>query len=427
MLTKIQKIIDDLNSTNSTNDKKAILLSYSKDEDLKRVLFYTYNPLYQFYVSPENVEKLWNIEVQTQQFDSLFDMLDALRSRSITGHKAIKSVVDFVKNNIEHKALIYKILAKDIEIRMGESLINKVIPDLIPTFDVALATDINKVNPSFASKSWYASRKLDGVRCVCIVDEFGHASSWSRQGVRFETLRNVENEIESLGLKDVVFDGEMCLVDKNGNENFQDVMKQIRRKDHTIENPKYLVFDLIDGKDFRAQAGNVTYPTRNAKLALHVKGMKFVEHVKQTLVSSEDHYIELMDNATSNGWEGLILRSCIVGYEGKRSKHMLKCKKFKDAEYKVEGIVMGPFRMIIDGVEVTREVMSNVTITHRGNSVSVGSGFTIAEREYYYAHPEEILGKIITVKYFEESQNQTGTWSLRFPVVKAIHGDKRTT
>ena len=42
-----------------------------------------------------------------------------------------------------------------------------------------------------------------------------------------------------------VFDGELCLIDDEGNEDFQGVMKEIRKKDHTIENPKYKIFDFI--------------------------------------------------------------------------------------------------------------------------------------------------------------------------------------
>ena len=77
-------------------------------------------------------------------------------------------------------------------------------------------------------------------------------------------------------------------------------------------------------------------------------------------------------------------------------------------------------------LEITKEVLSNVVIEHKGNKVSVGSGFSIEEREYYKNNPNEILNKIITVKYFEETQNQNGAWSLRFPTVKVIHGNKRT-
>jgi DNA ligase-1 len=65
-------------------------------------------------------------------------------------------------------------------------------------------------------------------------------------------------------------------------------------------------------------------------------------------------------------------------------------------------------------------------IKHKGNIVRVGSGFTIDQRQDFYKHPKKILGKIITVQYFEETQNQDGGISLRFPTFKFLHGAART-
>jgi DNA ligase-1 len=422
----LKTVIDELNSTNSTNDKKEILSKYKDAEFVKKVLYYTYNPFYQYYVTPDNLEKYYGEDLGVlYTFNDLFEMLNALRVREVTGHKAINSVNDFCHRNEEFKDIIYKIIGKDLEIRMGDSLINKVIPDLIPTFDCALATDFDKVPVNFSKEQWIASRKLDGVRCLAIIDDLGKATLWSRQGNQFETLGKVISEIEKLGLKDMVLDGEICLTDANGNEDFQGIMKQIRKKGHTIDNPKYLVFDMITGADFRSKSGSNKYLDRYAELTEVIKGYNHISVVSQDLIADEAHYADLMNEADNNGWEGLILRKN-VGYEGKRSKNMLKCKSFKDAEYKVIELEFGPFRMIENGLEVTKEVLSNVVIEHKGNRVSVGSGFSIAEREYFKANPNEILNKIITVKYFQETQNQTGSWSLRFPTVKVIHGNKRT-
>lgn len=422
----LQKVVDEINSTNSTNDKKAILSKYKDNDFIKKVLYYTYNPFYQYYVTPDNLEKYYEEELGVlYEFTDLFEMLDALRLREVTGHKAINSVNDFCYSNEDYKDLIYKIIGKDLEIRMGDSLINKIIPNLIPTFDVALATPFEDVEVDFSQDTWYASRKLDGVRCLGIIDENGKVSLWSRQGNQFETLKKVEDEIASLGMKDMVFDGEICLTNKDGSDDFQGIMKQIRKKDHTIDNPKYLIFDVITGQEFRDKIGVSSYSNRYHTLCNIIKDMKYLDLVHQTIVTNESHYIELMENADSNKWEGLILRKDRI-YEGKRTKNMLKCKSFYDAEYEVIDLEFGPFRMIENGLEVTKEVLSNVIIEHKGNKVSVGSGFSIEEREFFKANPDKLINKIITVKYFEETQNQSGNWSLRFPTVKVIHGDKRS-
>jgi DNA ligase-1 len=424
----LRLMVDELNSTNSTNDKRDILSKYD-DEFIKKVIYYTYNPTFQYYVTPDSLEKNYDLDLGTlYPFNDLFEMLDILRKREVTGHKAINSINDFCYRNEDYKDLIYKVIGKDLEIRMGDSLINKVFPDLIPTFDCALATDFDKVQVDFAKDTFFASRKLDGVRCLAVVDELGAVTLWSRQGNQFLTLEKVEKEIASLGMRDVVFDGEICLVDALGNEDFQGIMKQIRKKDHQIANPKYLIFDTITGDEFRTKTGTVKYSSRYARLGeifFNPEQYNHLSVVTQTVITNEERYIEMMTQSDADGWEGLIIRKN-VGYEGKRSKNMLKCKSFKDAEYMVIDLEVGPFRMIENGLEITREVLSNVVIEHKGNRVSVGSGFSLLERQYFYDNPAEILNKIITVKYFQETQNQAGNWSLRFPTIKVIHGNKRT-
>lgn len=135
-----------------------------------------------------------------------------------------------------------------------------------------------------------------------------------------------------------------------------------------------------------------------------------------------------MDIARQKGWEGLILRDRTAPYRGKRSNDILKIKDFHDAEYEVISYETGPFRVIDEstGLEVEEEMLTNVIIEHKGYKVSVGSGFTLEERRHFYNHPKELIGCIITVKYFEETKNKKGGISLRFPTVKAIYGHKRT-
>ena len=112
-------------------------------------------------------------------------------------------------------------------------------------------------------------------------------------------------------------------------------------------------------------------------------------------------------------------------YKGKRSKDLLKVKKFFDNEYVVTSITCGPFRYVKNNRECEEEMLSSITIQHKGYSVDVGSGFSIFDRQHFYKHPNAIMGKTITVQYFEETQNQDGGISLRFPTLKYIHGNTR--
>ena len=430
-LKRIQDFVDRLKSTNSTNDKIDIIKEYKDDYIINQVLKYTYSPFKQFHLTSVTVKKNKKLELRGG-YNDLFYLLDALSKRTITGHDAIQYTKGYI-NGMEdwQKDLVFCILDKNLKTRTGADLINKAIPKCVPTFKVALANsyDKQKGKVNFDTQTWFASHKLDGVRCLAIVDDNGTCNFFSRQGKTFDTLDVLKNEIESLNLRNIVFDGEVCIVDENGAEDFQGIMKEIKRKDHTIKNPKYKVFDYLMLEEFDNQESKRNLSNRlgnfNMIYNISVKELKCIDILVQWKVESEDHFQELAELATKNNWEGLILRKDCE-YKGKRSNDLLKVKKFFDEEYVVKSIETSIHRIIVDGLEVEEEMLSNVVIEHKGCDVGVGSGFNQEERRLYFKNPERIIGKTITVQYFEETLNQDGCHSLRFPVVKHIYENGRT-
>ena len=423
---ELQQFVNEMKDTSSLNAKKEILANYANNTFITEVLEYTYNPYKQFNVTSKNCIKLNHLVDGPQRFGgTVFELLDKLSNRVVTGHDAIKAVNNFVLTHSDYAGLIYSIIDKNLEIRASESVINKVIPDLIPTFDVALARNYEPKLVDFENETWYGSRKLDGVRCVIILDESGEAKAYSRNGKEFETLGRVLKSIESIGSKGLVFDGELCLIDDEGNEDFQGVMKEIRKKDHTIENPQYKIFDVLPLESFGKKSGEITLGDRLKSLkVLPIETSKCLSVLPQVVVRDEEHFAELSAEATEKGFEGLMLRKD-VSYEGKRTKNLLKVKSFLDEEYEVVSIDFKDHRIIKEGKEVVRPMLAQAYIQHKGFRVGVGSGFSQEERIHYYENPEELVGKTITVQYFEETRNQEGGISLRFPTVKHIYENGR--
>ena len=425
-LKRIQEFVDRLKSTNSTNDKIDIIKEYKEDYIINKVLKYTYSPFKQFNLTSATVKKNKKLEPR-EGYNDLFYLLDALSKRTITGHDAIQYTKGYINGmEVWQQDLVFCILDKNLKTRTGADLINKAIPGCVPTFKVALANsyDKQKSKVDFNKQTWFASQKLDGVRCLAIVDENGKCNFYSRQGKTFDTLDVLKNEIESLKLTNVVFDGEVCIVDDSGAENFQGIMKEIKRKDHTIKNPKYKVFDYLTLEEFDTQQSTRKLSER-LMICLDNGLLPHVDKLEQWKVESDKHFQQLAELATKNNWEGLILRKDCE-YKGKRSNDLLKVKKFFDEEYVVKSIENAVHRVIIDGLEVEEEMLSNVVIEHKGCDVGVGSGFDQAERRMYFKNPELIIGKTITVQYFEETLNQNGCHSLRFPVVKHVYENGRT-
>lgn len=430
-IDEYNRFIAAVNESSSSNNKIKVISEASNF--IKNVIYYTYNPYFHYGVSSSNAEKRPDLCDDICHLD-MFGLLDDLRGRHITGHAAISAVNGFIKQNPVGKDLVYSILDKDLKIRSGIKLINKAIPNHIPTFSVALAENFNDSNVKKIKfdKEWFVSRKLDGVRCLLIVDEKGNVSSFSRSGKKFETLSLIENQIKSTGITSKVFDGEVCKFTGDDKDDFQSIMKEIRRKNHVINDAVFYVFDMIDLDDFNKQKSNHLFNKRQYHLKdfcfKNKAALKNVEVLEQTSVKSLDQ-LSMFINAfkkdqNRSHWEGLIVRKD-APYQGKRSRDILKVKTFHDAEYNVKSVIFGPFRYVKNNIEVEEEMLSAVVIEHKDNLVQVGSGFSIDQRKHFFNYPEDIIGKSITVQYFEESQNQLGENSLRFPVVKAIHGEKR--
>jgi|19_taG_2_1085344.scaffolds.fasta_scaffold17613_1 DNA ligase-1 len=429
----LQSFINEMNDSSSGNHKIATIKKYAdnseENEDrefLQNIFYYTYNPYFKYNVTSKNCKKNFDLLGHPNTYGSIFTLLDDLRNRVCTGHTAIANVNRFILENKQYETLIYSIIDRDLKMGANTTSINKAVhPDLIPTFKVALANPYNVKRVDFQSGDWYGSRKLDGVRCICR-KEMNTVTFYSRSGKEFLTLDNLANEISKIG-GDFILDGEICMVDKDGNEDFQGIMKQIRKKDHQIDNPKFFVFDYLTLEEFDNKVGTkpLTERLSNGYDSLPENiNSDMLEFLPQEQLTTEEQFTEMAKDAEEAGFEGIMVRKN-VGYEGKRSHNLLKVKKFHDAEYTVLDAINGNIRWTENGKQIERECLSSITIEHKGCKVNVGSGFSKEQREMYYESPQDIIGKTVTIQYFEESKNQNGGYSLRFPVLKHVYANGR--
>ena len=416
-MVELKEFIEKMRGTSSALEKIEIIKGSSKF--IHKILEYTYNPYKQYHVTSKTCIK--NAHLKSNHNLGLFELLDKLTTREVTGHDAIKLVNGYALGDDS----IYKIIDKDLGIRAGVTIINKAIDGLVPAFKVALAKEYESGKCNWDDR-WYASRKLDGVRCLAITDEDGNCRLYSRMGKELTTLDKVKNTIESTGIINTVFDGEICLVDENGNEDFQGVMKQLRRKDHQIKNPAYMMFDMLNIKDFNNQKSEEILSDRLHTLRSFLdnnNNTNTLRYTEQAVITDGRHFDMWSQMAADGKWEGFMLRKD-VGYEGKRSKNLVKVKKFHDAEYEVIDFDIDDHEVVRDGKSETIKMLAQVWIEHKGHRVKVGSGWSQEQRLQYM--DGSIVGKIITVQYFEETTNDKGGISLRFPTVKVVHGKERT-
>lgn len=424
LFDKVKEMIEEINKTNSILDKKKVLKKYN---DLKEILRYTYDDNIIYSVTSKNYIKFKknDSKIKTNilnNYNSFFKLLSDLSMRKITGDKALLYIYNYIKKYSEYEDIILSIIDKNLKMRINTKLINSVFSNLIKEFNVALANKFEKKYLEKDNKKWYISRKLDGIRCLCHIDiNKKEVEFYSRQGKRFETLSKLKSDIINNINKfeyNCFLDGEVVDM-KNNKEDFKGIMEKIRKKNYTINEPTYYCFDIIKEDDFYKQKSEEIFEKR-IKILRNILNNNF-EYIKllEQYEYNEDIMKEFIESSKENEWEGLILRKN-VKYEGKRTNNLLKFKEMEDEEYKVIDIEIGKIRYINkeSGLEDEIETLTAVIIDY--NNTKVGSGFSINERIKYYNNKDEIIGKIITVKYFEKTKD-----SLRFPVFKGIHGEKR--
>ncbi len=285
---------------------------------------------------------------------------------------------------------------------------------------------------------------MDGVRCITILKydedlEKHLCEFYFRSGIRIETLGKLKSDlfkyiIPVLPKKSFVFDGEVCKIDEEGKEDFKGVMHEIRKKGHVMEDPKYMMFDFLRLEEFQSQTSSkdrILSKRFDELKSILKKGQKDCKNPRcfmiQQLEHNDENFLGMFEESKTEQWEGLMLRRDDP-YKGKRCKDLLKVKRFQTEEYKVQEILYGPFRIINheSGLEEEIQTLTSVVISHKNNPVQVGSGFSLKERQLYYAKPYLIKDKIISVQFFQTIKSKSGKESLRFPTFKGIHGKKRS-
>jgi len=370
-------------------------------------------------------------------YDGFHAILEKLASRDLTGNAAIERVTDYLKDwDEETQRFLLQVLDRDLSLGIGWDTYRSEVLGLDDQFEVALAQHLEKVkgvNP--VDGTYYASRKCDGVRCVAIISDAG-VEFRSRQNKVFTTLDKLKPAVATfcLGLSGQwVLDGELCKIDANGDEDFQSVMKEIRKKDYAIESCCYQVFDVLTYDEFRLGKTRKNFSQRldllyklNEAYQEHPHGDCWVKPLKQERLTCQADFDRWAGYVEAGNWEGFMLRKD-VPYQSGRTKDLLKVKKFFDAEYTVEGVEVGEMSTAMPGQGIVKyQGVTRLVIDHKGNKVGVGSGMSREQRIAWMEDPSQIVGKTITVKYFEETKSQDGKFSLRFPTLKFVYENGRT-
>lgn len=170
----------------------------------------------------------------------------------------------------------------------------------------------------------FVQKKYDGHRCLIKVDS-GEVFAYSRNGKQIKTIDHILDEFKHID-GDLIFDGELY----HHGTPLQTISSWVRKKQENTKKIKFICYDVIENQDYDFRFHFVK---------------KYISRMENSLVAETDLLIgefdieRVLDLALDSGYEGLIIRPMEGIYEvGKRSKNLIKVKRWDDDEYVVRSI-----------------------------------------------------------------------------------------
>jgi DNA ligase 1 len=412
VIDKVLDCFENVAAAKGTNAKKELLETYLDHYPFQRLIKYTFDPYRSFHVvKVPKVKKEYRKPVDPHlAWENFLTNAGACSRREVTGNAAINLMHHtFMHSSEQQEKWMRKILKKNLAIGVSTKTVNKVLPGLIPTFDVALAQKFERKRMS----DWvYIEPKLDGIRCLAIVEN-GEAKLFTRAG---KIITNFDNTVgrELLLLEDGCYDGEIMSTD------FTELMRQVYRKeDKDISDVYFAIFDYLTLDEWKAKKGKHTLKKRKNTLNRQIGTAHAKEHLKYLklvrftpdMLPSETRLKNVHDQWVAQGYEGIMIKDTDSLYSFGRDWSVMKYKAFFDADVPIVGLK--------EGTGKHQGKLGSFLVDYKGVEVNVGSGLNDELREKLWGDPT-IIGRIIEVRYQEE----TPDGSLRFPTFVCFRKDK---
>jgi DNA ligase-1 len=337
-------------------------------------------------------------------------------ARDMLNHMMLASTVE------QWNGWYRRILIKDLRCGVSEKTINKVVERDYPSFSVPvfgcqLAHDSANHEGKVTGKK-LVEVKLDGVRVITIVHPDGRVDQFSRNGKELVNFAHVKAQFHAIAdqlPEAMVFDGEIM------SDSFQDLMRQVHRKSNVRANDAVLhLFDALPLADFergrsdstqleRSHALQAFYQQHEAALpSVHVLGQELLDLDTE---KGQARYREINREAIAGGYEGIMIKDIAAPYECKRSVAWLKLKPFIEVSLNIVDVEVGTGKnagrlgaLVCEGEDDGRRIR-----------VNVGSGYSDELRTGLWDSRNTIIGQVVEVRADAVTQNQDGSYSLRFP------------
>lgn len=430
-ISELREVINIFNSLkiHSKRTDKIDILTRNKDNELfKSCLDFLLNPSIVTGISDKKLNKdITGFPAKT--IGNIYELMRYLLINNTGKDENILCVKCFVNSlPSDCREFCNAMITKNFKCGVDAKTVNSVFVGFIPTFDVMLANKYyDKPELLDGKREFAVTLKLDGIRCIVIIRD-NKVEFYSRQGQKIEGLVDIERELLSLSARNYVLDGELVMKNYetlSNKENYKQTIKIVRKKDEKHD-VKLATFDCLSNYEWLLKERTVTYSNRRDRINNLMEDINWKgEYVSILPIlykgTDKDKMLSLLQDVLEKNQEGLMINFTDSMYEFKRTDELLKVKVMQDADLLVTGVYEGTNRNAgrLGGITVKFE--------HDGKyyEIDCGSGFKDDERDYYWSHKDELIGKIVTIQYYEITENADGGYGMRFPVwINRIRDDK---
>jgi len=420
---------------------EAALLGATDADEFLCLAWYAYNPFNVYNLT--RISKTTGIVNQDNDIVAFINLLHDLQSRKITGNAAIAHVerVSQGYNSDLWNTFLMPVILKDLRVGATIKTFNKILKKTkyeIPIFECQLATDSAK-HPKKLSGEKILESKLDGIRALAIVDisflDKVTVTLHSRNGKLLNNFPDICDQLTGCvhlfkdapwnlnKVRKFVLDGEII------SENFQALMKQAQRKTNVdTASAVYSIFDIIPFENFDQGRWVVNQSNRIAgwlapvrdKINANYANLHILSGIEVDLDTEEGHATmrKFADEQVAMGYEGIMIKDVAAPYKCKRGTAWMKWKPTISVDLELIDMEEGTGRntgrlgaLVCEGEDDGKLIR-----------VNVGGGLSDSQRDDFWARRDELIGFIVEVKADVVTQNENGTYSLRFPRLVGFRG-----
>jgi len=412
-MEKVLEIIHQIQETSSRNGKEAIIKKNQNNGLLKDIFKFVYSTETKTGIKRKKLEKVVKSK-PTVKITNFYDLRDFLIDNGTGSDETIANIQQFLSEQTEDmKELYIQIILQDLRGGLSEKTINAafgyefIYIHKLEKGEVALPRHIKLLE----GKEFGIYKKVDGYRAEIEVGNH-NIKILSSGGEPFKGLVDIEQTLLSQDLPHGVFACELLAIDPTGTMTRMEIFNKtgsLLRRDGIKVGIEVNVFNFIPDNGFYEGKHPIVDPFYIGK------DLSQIDYWFEKMLEQED--------------EGIMVLPLDQKYVGKKSyQQMLKIKTEKEADLRIVGFEKG------EKGKAFENTLGKMLVNYKGNTINVMAGYKIKYdsakyddrlvRDYIWNHQDELLGKIVKVRYMDETTNDSGGIDLRMCRLIEYRDDK---